>query len=69
MLKVVLLRGCSSRVLGRPRYKTVVLGAISDSRAQGKHTAVLTAVVIQETETWLGQPKQKYCHKRDTNLS
>ena len=30
--------------------------------------AVPTAVGVQKTETWLGPPKQNYCHKRDTNL-
>ena len=72
MWKVVLLGGCSSRVLGDLLHKSAVLGAMSGSRAEGTHIAAPTAVGVQKTKTWLGQPKQNYCHKRETrsiNLS
>ena len=36
----------------------------------GEPAAVPTAVGVQKTETWLGPPHyQKYCYKRDINLS
>ena len=69
MWKVVLLEGCSIRVLGDILHKTAVLGAMSGSRAEDTHAAAPSAVGEQKMETWLGQQTQNYCHKRDISLS